>query len=333
MLKENPFYILGASLQDNRQKIVELAEDKSFEIDEDLCQKARSDLTMPKNRIIAELDWLIDIAPNDIDLYISKISINDKTLCDIKNIHNLSKINILSDLLSSKDIEFNKQELQKVIKNIAYCFECIDIDNIISIINKNRNISGFIEFNNNEFATEHLLNKKRNCIKIILKQIDTLDTLELIDLMTDIVDKETVNGEKQASSVVEDLVDEYKLHTQSFLENEFEKIKELIKFIKLNANKGEKAISPLIDELLKIVETWDSVAQPIQLSLKSRGLEDILSNDVAREIRLLGIDLYNNFGYLKLAKQISKVLKRLFAELPAMLEIIENDIDTLENRF
>lgn len=57
-LHQAPFALLGVTTRDDRRRIVELAEDKSLELDHDVCQKARSDLTNPRTRLRAEIAWL-----------------------------------------------------------------------------------------------------------------------------------------------------------------------------------------------------------------------------------------------------------------------------------
>lgn len=47
-LHQTPFAILAVTTRDGRRRIVELAEEKSLELDHDVCQKARSDLTNPR---------------------------------------------------------------------------------------------------------------------------------------------------------------------------------------------------------------------------------------------------------------------------------------------
>ena len=63
-LHENPFWILSASTRDNRQRIVELAEEKALVLDPDVCQRARATLTTPRPRLSAEVSWLPGVSPN-----------------------------------------------------------------------------------------------------------------------------------------------------------------------------------------------------------------------------------------------------------------------------
>jgi len=333
MIKENPFYILDATTRDNRQKIVELAEEKSFDIDEDLCQKARSDLTMPRNRVLAELNWLPGVSPRKVELLISRLKTNDKDLYSVEGIPDLARINILMELLNTEHIKLNKNKLKEVIVSISYDFGKLDIDKIIRDINEDRAVSNFPKVNDHELVENHLIEKKRSCVKLILKHLNNLDTKQLIKTMTQIVDKETANGEIQAPSMIEDLVDDYKLHVQDFLEQEFEKIKKLIEVIRDRSDEGKESISSSIDKLLQITQNWDNVAQPIQLSMKSRGLDEPLSTQVANTIRLLSIDLTNDYGYVGLSQRISESLKELFAELPEIVERVEEDINTLDDLF
>jgi hypothetical protein len=67
--------------------------------------------------------------------------------------------------------------------------------------------------------------------------------------------------------------------------------------------------------------------------MKSRGLDEQLSSQVANTIRLLSIDLTNDYGYVELSQRISESLKELFAELPEIVERVEEDIDTLDDLF
>ena len=52
-LHQSPFAVLGVTARDERRRIVELAEEKSLELDHDVCQKARSDLTNPRGDRVA----------------------------------------------------------------------------------------------------------------------------------------------------------------------------------------------------------------------------------------------------------------------------------------
>ena len=62
-LHQSPFAVLDVTTRDDRRRIVELAEEKSLELDHEVCQKARSDLTNPRSRLNVEMAWLPGVSP------------------------------------------------------------------------------------------------------------------------------------------------------------------------------------------------------------------------------------------------------------------------------
>lgn len=54
-LHQSPFAVLGVTTRDDRKRIVEIAEEKSLELEHEVCQKARSDLTNPRSRLSVEM--------------------------------------------------------------------------------------------------------------------------------------------------------------------------------------------------------------------------------------------------------------------------------------
>ena len=54
-LKKNPFYILGATTRDNKQRLIELCEEKSLLGDADERNEALAVLTNPRKRLSAEM--------------------------------------------------------------------------------------------------------------------------------------------------------------------------------------------------------------------------------------------------------------------------------------
>ena len=62
----NSFYLLNATQRDNRQRIIELAEERSLLSNADKCMAARAELTNPRKRIAAEVAWLPNVLPERV---------------------------------------------------------------------------------------------------------------------------------------------------------------------------------------------------------------------------------------------------------------------------
>jgi hypothetical protein len=153
---------------------------------------------------------------------------------------------------------------------------------------------------------------------------------KIIEVMTDAVDVATSGGEDQGPALIDELVDSYEVEAHEFLQKESENISVLIEKTREAASKGVPAVRPILKKVEEVTRNWDRVAQPIQLSMKSRGIVHQPSNTIAHGLRSLGVDLYNKHGMLDEAYRITELLKELFAELPEVVETLEEDAETLE---
>jgi hypothetical protein len=90
-------------------------------------------------------------------------------------------------------------------------------------------------------------------------------------------------------------------------------------------------VTPLVDKLNSVIRNWDRVAQPIQISMKSRGLEHEQSRRMALDVRSLGIDLFNDHKMLDQAERLTTLLKDVFAELPEVADRLEEDSVAIAN--
>ncbi len=66
-LLHNPFYILEVTQRDNKQRIIEQAEEQSLLSDPEKCQNLQNTLIFPRKRISAEIAWLPGVSPNRVN--------------------------------------------------------------------------------------------------------------------------------------------------------------------------------------------------------------------------------------------------------------------------
>ncbi|MDR2790332.1 MAG: hypothetical protein LBB59_05100 [Campylobacteraceae bacterium] len=329
MIFDNPFYILGATTRDTRQKIIELSDEKMFELSEDLCQKARSELTMPKKRLLAELNWFPGISPSKALNAINLIYNNNYNVFNVQSLTELSKINIICTILKKRDFDLSDEELEELIIKVVQIFDTLSIEYILRDINEDRKISLFPLIDDTELIKCEIEEKQRICVKSIINRLNSIEINNLIKIVTRVVNITTKNGSTSTPQIINNLIDDYQLHTKNFLLSEYDKIKQLIQAIHDNASFGESAVFTFVKRLIDMARKWDAVAQPIQLNAKSIGINDELSMEVANSIRSLGVYLFNEYNYLELSKMISDTLKELFAELPDVFEQVNEDIHQL----
>lgn len=332
-LHQTPFAILGVTTRDDRRRIVELAEEKSLELDHDVCQKARSDLTNPRTRLSAEIAWLPGVSPRKASQLVENLLHDPMAVREESGLPTLAHLNLLAAAFEAVDSEHDAEDLASFIQEVAYLVDEIDPEDVLRDINEDRAVSGFPEVRALDQIEAELAERKRYYRSAIKDALDRLPPTTLVQIMTDTVEGVTLGGEDHAPELIDDLVDSYEVETQGFLQKEAENVHKLIKAARDSANSGEAAVKPYVDKLDAVARNWDKVAQPIQLSAKARGIDHEASRDLAYEIRSLAIDLFNTHDMLTQAQRLTGLLQELFAELPEVSERVEQDADALADIF
>jgi len=332
-LHQTPFAILNVTTRDDRRRIVELAEEKSLELDHDVCQKARSDLTNPRTRLSAEIAWLPGVSPRKASQLVENLLHDPMAVREESGLPTLAHLNLLAAAFEAVDGEHDAEDLARFIQEVAYLVDVIDPEDVLRDINEDRAVSGFPEARALDQIEAELAERKRYYRSAIKDALDRLPSTTLVQVMTDTVEGVTLGGEDHAPELIDDLVDSYEVETQGFLQKEAENVHKLIKAARDSANSGEAAVKPYVDKLDAVARNWDKIAQPIQLSSKARGIDHEASRDLAYEIRSLAIDLFNTHDMLTQSQRLTGLLQELFAELPEVSERVEQDALALADIF
>lgn len=331
-LQQSPFALLGATTRDDRRCIVELAEEKSLELDHDACQKARSDLTNPRNRLSAEMAWLPGISPRKALQLMSMLHSAPMSIRQESGVPTLAHLNLAAAAFEAVGSNDSAEDISEFIQEMAELVDDLSADQILRDINEDRSISGFPEVKLEQIEAE-LLELKRYYRNAIKDALNRLSPEKLVEVMTLAVDEITCEGELLAPELIDDLVDSYAVETQGFLHDEANNVQKLIEAASDSAKFGESAVKPLIDKIEVVARNWDKVAQPIQLSFKARGIEHGASREVAYSIRDFAIDLFNEHDMLAQSQRLTGLIQELFAELPEVVDKVEQDSEALENIF
>lgn len=332
-LHQTPFAILGVTIRDNRRRIVDVAEEKSLELDPDICQKARSDLTNPRTRLSAEIAWLPGVSPRKASQLLENLLHDPMAIRNESGLPTLAHLNLLAAGFDAVRGEHDTEDLASFIREVAYLVDELDPEDVLRDINEDRAVSGFPEVQTHDQIEAELVERKRHYRSAIKDALDRLPSMTLIQVMTDTVDGVTSGGEDHAPELIDDLVDSYEVETQGFLQKEAENVHKLIKAARDSASSGETAVKPYVDKLDVVARNWDKVAQPIQLSAKARGIDHESSRHLAMEIRSLAVDLFNKHDMLTHSQRLTSLIQELFAELPTVSERVEEDADALADIF
>ena len=328
-LFRNPFALLGATTRDNRRRIVELADEKSLELDHDACQKARSDLTSPRTRLSAEMDWLPGVSPRKAKQLLQTLFTDPMAMRKESGLPTLAHANLLAAAFETMDSSHVPDDVATFVQELAYLADKLSAEVVRRDINEDRTVSGFPLVTSLDQIETELLERRRHFRDAIKRGLNELPASSLVKALTIATDDVTRGGDNHAPTLIDDLVDSYAVEAQSFFQKEAENVHKLIQAARDSATSGESAVKPFLDKLETVVRNWDKIAQPIQLSFKARGIDHESSNELAISLRSLAVTLYNEHGMLGHSQRLTALMQELFAELPEVSDRAEQDAETL----
>lgn len=329
-LLQNSFHILTASPLDNRRHIMELADERSLVSDSSEYVEARAQLTTPRKRLSAEVAWLPGIEPERIKALLSLLQSSPAALLTADIPSPIARTNLLAAALSRLS-DYSADDIAKWLLEIADSFEATDSDQLKAIINEERLVSEFPQVSERTVIEVELKERRRYYRHVIQSALETLSAKECLEALTVAVASATNNGEKHGPVLIADLVDAYEVEAKETLDKEETRIKALVEELRVatDAAQPDSVLVPMIEQLTQIVKNWDRIAQPIQISTKSRGLDHGASYRVAGLIRGLSIHMFNTHGKIDFSQQLTRLLQQVFAEVREVAERSAEDADLL----
>ena len=311
-LLKNPFHILGATTRDDRHSIMELAEERSLLSDADACMEARSILINPRRRIAAEVAWLPGIDPTLSDIVLRNLDSPNQNLLNITGLTHIAHANLLISGLSRLS-NLPSANIVDWILTIAQASEAINSETVCAILNEDRRASGFPEITDLSAIDDEIRAQKSYYRQTLTSVLESLSVTERARVLTQTLESSTGVGKPQCPILIEDLILSYERGVQDFLEQKQRIIEAQDEKLRAmtDAENPDTTLSQVVDQLLESVKEWDTIAQPIQLSKRSRGERHNASFEIAWRVRELAIHLFNEYGKLDFSQQITNMLNVL----------------------
>ena len=329
-LLSNPFFILGARMDDNRRRIMALAEEKSLlpgEATAAAVGEAKAMLIHPRRRLTAEMGWLPGVAPDRILEMMALLKQEPGKVRSLMDLPSLARANLLAAGLVAVAERLPKGEMVGWMIELAHGHDATAAEPTMTLLNKERSMAGFPAITDAQAVDGELRRQRQHYGQMLKKALNQLSSPSLVEVVTAVVDKATNHGEQQAPILIDDLVDSFEVEAQAFLEAETNTIQVLVQRIQRAAKRGESYghISRLASQLEQVVRNWDWVAQPIQVSARSRGTDHDLSHKIVPQIRNLAIDLFNNHDFFAIPWKLTALQQEVFAEIASVVERSEED--------
>lgn len=326
-LHRTPFAVLGASVHDDRRRIVELAEAKSLELDSDLCQKALADLTNPRTRLGAEMAWLPGFPPDKAPKLLAGLVDGSVDTSGIWGAPVLADLNVAAATLEFMD-EHYMQYMPGTIVILGSRESELTPEGLRRLINEDRALSGFPPISALDQIEFEIDERKRYYRSAVKDALNRLPPAILVDMMTEVADAATAGSFGQ-TQLVDDIVDSYEMHAQEVLGKEADNVAQLIAATRDSVGAGEAAIAFYLDQIESVARNWNLIARPVRLNRHGRGLHYPPANDLAWALRSLSLDLFNQHGMLESAQRLTALVRGLFSDIPEVAERVDEDSTAL----
>lgn len=332
-LFENPFYLLEVTTRDPSQKIVLTAEEKSLAIDTDVCTKACSILTNPRQRLSAEISWLPGLSPGKVNEIIKKIStspiqgINDLLI----GLPHLAYCNLATSYINQLSFKDNPEYLVKWISYIVDAFEYIDYDLLLNFINEDRTVARFPLVQNKEDVEQELYNHKDYLAKIFKTALEKIPDPDIH--LTEIL-KQAIQSHAALPLLLDDLTELYHIEVQRYLDQLADEAGQLISSLQDDLSVANGVLPTLYKRIGKLEETlkaWEQIAEPINLVMQNRGSQDEHSAGLADKVRDLAIFLANEYDLHAEARLIICLMGEVFEKIPQVFDKINEDLNKLDD--
>ena len=326
-LNNNPFYLLEVSPKDKRATIISKAEEKAFFLDDGTCDTAQTTLLNPSKRLLAELDWFLDVNKR-ASQKIRKCIAENKEI-STEGLSPISKINaLLFNFSIMENIE--AYDIGFMLIDIDEQFSRVTIDDMLEIVNTCRKEAGM------KIVTEAEMDEAIDAKRDVIRQIFTEKLHELSDedymAFVSILAKQYVSdSDYDDGIVISDALDQYEIRMQTEIQKHTEAVEKHIERIK--GLSDETAIKENIRGLIKRVKAWDVYVQPLQLRSQASGMPHDNSFSLGREIRELALYLHNEKELTEIALDLVTAMQYIFAEVGDLSECFEKDIEDLRRVF
>ena len=300
----------------------------------DSLAAALSRLTKTASTTVADevLELLIPLEKHSIG--IGNLNAVGKIL-GIDDLKPITRANLLAARMSRLPNNV-PDDVAKWIITIAQVYESINPEDVQTILNAERNMSGFPEITSISDIAVEIQNRRsyyNQVIKTVLNKIySAKERLDAVNMV--IHESSIVTGKNRKPLLIDDTIDAYAVKTTPLLENEEKNIETQVQKLRYAADTiaCDTTFSSMVDKLIQAVKNWHIMAQPILLKKKRMGFRDSESHRVAMDVRRLAIYLINEHDKLYISQQILIMLQEVFAEVPEIVERITSDLETLNKK-
>ncbi len=315
----NPFALLGVSPRASAAALADAKADRLFdsEHDEAMLEAAHSELIVERKRLIHELSWLSDTAPNRARELVSKLPTLDPAGASelLRDGGQLSRLNLTADLLARFPQE------RPFAQALLAAYEDVDWASVRQAIDETRALSGFGPTRDAAWKSAQSDLIDRHATVLVQTITGTDDGPELLASM---LSERGASANDRSHGLLEKAVSQYDRWSIPRLELVSEQIDSSLAKLKSIADPNQE-----LTRLETLLSDWDKLSQPVQLRDQAKGLDEPRSLRLFKRVREVAIWFANERGNPEAAHRISQAFARTFSELPTVAAMTTADLETL----
>ncbi len=318
-LDTNAFWILKAHYASNQAGILDLADDAEFNENHklEIVQRSRQALLTPMARLEQEVSWLPELSSAQADEIMSLLESSrpDELLTAAAFLPDLAKANILAHLCGEVVID------ETIPERLLDSWEEFDTRGLLTFLNEQRAIAGFPGIDKNQLEAAI----KEICVTHARSAAMAVWKSKKPGLLMEGLVEANMN-KAQASQFLSRFVREYDNLSEPRLTQIDNAIDQQVDI----ARQGTSELEAIMREIADLLLQWDEVNQPVQVYEQRLGHEEGRSKKIYEKLRSLSLELANERGEFRYAKQLSEALLHTFPELVSVAKELKDDVEILK---
>jgi hypothetical protein len=159
----------------------------------------------------------------------------------------LARANTLAGRNESSPIQ--EADVVRIILELASSADNVDPEVLLREINEERSVANVPLVEDIDLIRSALAERRRHYRHLASRLLDDFPTRTLVGLVTELAGKATEGAQKRASTLVEDIVEDYETAAQAFMDGERQNIRKLLALIQIRAKRGEREFDGLVESL------------------------------------------------------------------------------------
>jgi hypothetical protein len=333
-IEEHPFYVLGITPRSNKIEILDPARASDIQADHEKVAACTFQVMHPAKRLDAEVSWFPGVAPSRVRKVIDAIREDPDPPRGLRGelaaLGFLAKFNALAYWLSARD-GVRAETWEIGLHDLAQYLQSVDAEDVTESLNAERLAAGWPQITDAQNTDNAVKQLGEATAEFLARRLTSCP--DYARVLTAVVERDQDNGSLQASAFISRFVERYQIQVQASLERRAERVDGLCaRTLSLAQNPiTQAATNKSIRELEVAISAWVSIARPVQLLMKSRGLKHTPSIDIAKRVHGTAVTLANDHGLHDQSLRIVRHLTAAFESVPEVTAVLEKDLRTLED--